>query len=523
MAGKENRLSPGGEKMGPGTWFDREGVLDFVRQLLAARSCRGYVVGGYVRDLLLGRETYDLDLVVEDGALVLARETANRLGGSFVLLDQERHTARVVLRGGEQRYYLDFATLRGGTLRSDLGARDFTINAMAIDVQDTARQPEILDLFQGQRDLEDGLVRAVSDSAFVDDSIRLLRAVRFVAELAMEVEEHTQELMVRDGHLIAQASGERVRDELCKILATGSAEGHLRHIHRLGLLVHLVPELEGLRGLDQPLPHYEDVFEHSLHTVGAMDWVCEAVERLASGQELPSDERWGAAGEVHEYFRPSLGPFAEQVAAHLREALVDERSRAVLLKLAALLHDAGKGNTGKVEEDGRIRFFGHDQQGAAVAARVLRRFRFGSREVRLAQTVVRQHMRPLHLAKLEEISDRASHRFFRDTGGAGVDVLLLSLGDNLALVHDGDNLDQWVRICGVVGLLLRDYFERYDQIIEPEPLLSGKDLLERFGMEPGPAVGRMLQALHEAQATGEVSTEEQALHLVEELLGKKEG
>ena len=251
--------------------------------------------------------------------------------------------------------------------------------------------------------------------------------------------------------------------------------------------------------------------------------MCHALERVADGQELPSDERRGAQGEVHEYFRPSLAPFAQQIAAHLRETLVDERSRAILLKLAALLHDVGKANTGKVEEDGRIRFFGHDREGAMLAARALRRLHFGGREVRLVQTVVRHHMRPLHLAKLEEITDRASYRFFRDTGGAGVDVLLLALGDNLALVHDGENLDQWVRICGVVGTLLRDYYERHDQIVEPEPLLSGNDLLERFGMEPGPAVGRMLQTLHEAQAIGEVSTEEQALHLVEELLGRNAG
>jgi len=521
MAGKGNRLSCGGEKMGTGSWFEREGVLDFTRQLLAARSCRGYIVGGYVRDLLLGRETRDLDLVVENGALALARETANGMGGAFVLLDEERHTARVVLRDAAERYYLDFATLRDGTLNTDLAARDFTINAMAIDVQDTASRPEIFDPTQGQRDLQDCVVRAVSDSIFVDDSIRLLRAIRLAAELAMEVEEDTQELMVRDAHLIAQASAERVRDELCKILGTSRAESHLRHLQRLGLLGHLVPELDGLRGLEQPLPHFEDVFEHSLSAVGAMDWVFAALERLANGLELPSDGRWGAEQGVDQYFRSSLGPFAQQMAGYVREELVDERSRSVLLKLAALLHDVGKANTAKVDEDGRIRFLGHDQEGAVVAARALRRFHFGSREVRLAQTVIRHHMRPLHLARLEEISDRASYRFFRDTQGAGVDVLLLSLGDTLALVHEGENLEKWARICAVVGLLLRDYYERYDQIIDPEPLLSGSDLLDRFGMEPGPAVGRMLQTLHEAQATGEVSTQEQALHLVEGLLGNR--
>lgn len=495
-------------------------MLELARELLAARSCQGYIVGGYVRDLLLGRETRDLDLVVEHGAVELAREAANRLGGAFVLLDEERHTARVVLRDGAEGYDLDFATLRGGTLDTDLAARDFTINAMAIDVQDTAPRPQIIDPWGGQRDLRERVVRAVSDTVFVDDSVRLLRAIRLAAELAMEVEERTEELMARDAHLIVQASAERVRDELCQILAAGGAEDHLRHLHRLGLLVALVPELDALRGVEQPLPHFEDIFEHSLRTVGALDWVFEALERLAHGQQLPSAERWGAEQEVDEYFRSSVGLFAEQLVRYLGEELVDERSRSVLLKLATLLHDVGKASTGKVDEAGRLRFFGHDREAAPVAARVARRFHLGGREVQLAQTVIRHHMRPLHLARLERISDRASYRFFRDTQGAGVEVLLLSLGDSLALVHDGENVDQWVRICAVVGLLLRDYYERHDQIIEPEPLLSGRDLLERLGMEPGPAVGKMLRAIQEAQASGEVSTKEQALDLVQGLLGK---
>jgi hypothetical protein len=136
---------------------------------------------------------------------------------------------------------------------------------------------------------------------------------------------------------------------------------------------------------------------------------------------------------------------------------------------------------------------------------------------------VRHHMRPLHLARLERISDRAVYRFFRDTRGAGLDVLMLSLADNLALVHAGDNLDQWARMCQAVGLLLRDYYERYDEVIEPEPLLSGRDLLERFNMEPGPAVGRILRTLQEAQAPGEVTTTEEALQLAQSLLDEQAG
>ena len=523
MAQGQQSVLAGGEEMTSISWFERKGVLQQVRHLLEERSCEGYIVGGYVRDLLLRRDTLDLDLVVREDALALAREAANRLGGAFVLLDEERDTARVVLCDHGERYYLDFATLQGETLSTDLAARDFTINAMAIDVQDAGPEWEIIDLFGGRKDLEGRLLRAVSHSVFKDDAIRLLRAVRFAAELALEVEGRTENLIIKDASLISGISAERVRDELCKILAAGESERYLRYLDRLGLLSQLVPELDALRGLEQPLPHHEDAFQHSLSSVGAMDWVVRAVDHAARGRELPIAEAWGAPEEVHEYFRGALGPFAQQLAENLHEDLVSERGRPVVLQLAALLHDVGKADTTKVEEDGRVRAFGHEQEGATVAARVLRRLHFGNREVRLVQMAVKQHMRPLHLAQLQEISDRAIYRFYRDAHGAGLDVLLLALADNLALVRGGENLDQWKRICETVGVLLRSYYDRYDQIIEPEPLLNGRDLLERLGMESGPAVGRMLRTLHEAQAAGQVTTREQALQLVESLLSGHEG
>jgi tRNA nucleotidyltransferase/poly(A) polymerase len=505
------------------SWFERRGVLSNVRTLLAERSCEGYLVGGYVRDQLLGRETLDLDLVVRADALPLAQEAANRLGGAFVVLDEERQTGRVVLRDEEKRYYVDFATMRGGGVLADLGGRDFTVNAMAVDLFDAAPQPEILDPFEGRRDLERGTLRAVSDSVFQDDAIRLMRAVRLAAQLHLKVEADTEQAMIRDVQLIAEVSAERVRDELCRILAVRGVENYLRYLDHLGFLGHLVPELDPLRGLEQPLPHQEDAFQHSLSSVGAMDWVVQAMDSVARGQGMPAAERWAPREEVWEQFSASLGPFSAELALYLGRNVVDERSRSVLLKLAALLHDVGKASTVSSDDDGRLRFFGHAEEGARVAACVLRRLHFGSREVRLVQMAVRHHMRPLHLAKAETISDRAVYRFFRDTHGAGVDVLMLSLADHLALVQGDESLERWARICQTVGLLFRHFYERYDEVIAPEPLLSGRDLLERLGMEPGPAVGRVLRALQEAQATGEVTTTDDALALARSLLDEQPG
>ncbi|MGB3903534.1 MAG: hypothetical protein WBB22_01295 [Anaerolineae bacterium] len=169
------------------SWFERRGILDRLRQLLTEHSCEAYLVGGYVRDRLMGRETetHDLDLAVAREAIGLARRAADRLGGAFVLLDEERQTARVVLRDENERFYVDFASLRGDSVETDLAGRDFTINAMAINAQDAAPRPQLIDPYGGGQDLDRKVVRAVSDTIFRDDPVRLLRAVRLAAELEM--------------------------------------------------------------------------------------------------------------------------------------------------------------------------------------------------------------------------------------------------------------------------------------------------------------------------------------------------
>ncbi len=503
------------------SWFERKGVLEKVRQLLVEHSCQGYVVGGYVRDQLLGRDTRDLDLAVSREAVGLARQLANRLRGAFVLLDEERQIARVVLRDQNQLCYVDFASLRGDSLQADLAARDFTINAMASDAQDRSPEPQLVDPHGGQQDLEQGVIRAVSESVFRDDPVRLLRAVRLAAELGMQVEDHTEALMGRDASVITLSSAERARDELCKTLGTERAAAGLRYLDGLGILTLLVPELEPLRGLEQPPPHHQDVLNHSLATVEGLETIFTHLSLMVDRDQQSRAGKGVPEGEVWGYLDDALRPFAGDLVAHLEGNVVDERSRLMLLKLAGLLHDLGKATTAKLDEKGRIRFFSHQVEGVGLTARILRRLRFGNREVRLVQTVIRHHMRPLQLAKHEKVTRRAIYRFFKDTRGMGVDVLVHSVADNLALWHPGQDAAEWRTLFDTVGLLLGKYYQEYDAVVQPAPLISGSDLLSRFSMEPGPAIGRVLQSVQEAQAGGEVVTREEALRLAETLLAQE--
>ena len=484
-------------------WLDKQGVS-------------AYLVGGWVRDRLRGRPNYDLDLAVDGDGLTLARRLADRLGGHYYPLDSERGTGRAIFEGEQRRLVVDIGRLRGPDLQADLADRDFTINALAADVH----TPEtVIDHHGGLADLAAGLIRPVSEDSIRNDPLRALRAVRQSAELGFALAPETEALMRRDGPGLRDVSGERVRDELARLLAGPDAAHHLHVLDGLGLLAVLFPELEPLRGLQQPPPHHLTGLAHSLAVVAALEAIVAAVRDAKGPRARPVPALYPIDGAFLQSHRQRLGQ-------HLAERLGHDRPRLVTLKLSALLHDTGKPGTRSVEaargagdgQPGRIRFIGHEVEGAEMAAAALSRLRFDRDEVRLARTIVRHHMRPLLLADLPTVSNRAVYRFFRDTGDGGVDILLHALADHLAIFAPGEGKERWQRLLALTGRMLADYWDRPAQRVQPPPLIDGHDLMTAFGLEPGPLIGELLEAVREAQVEGEVSSREEALALARERL-----
>ena len=492
---------------------------------LAAQDTAAYLVGGWVRDRLLGRPNYDLDVTVAGDGLRLARRLADDFEGSYYPLDEERGTGRAILEDREEhRLIIDIASFRGLTppessslgyrpaeagpaeLAADLADRDFTINALAVDV----RAPEqIIDHHGGLADLEARLIRPVSDATIRNDPVRTLRAVRQAAQLGFALAPETKALIRRDGAAVAQVSGERVRDEVTRLLALPYAAPSLELLDDLGLLTVVLPELEPLRDLAQPPPHYLPALAHSLETVRALEHLLAI---LFSESQSPIRQSTNL---------PILGPvlpFADRLQEHLEQTMSDGRTRLVTLKLAALLHDVGKPAAETVDETGRIRFLGHHKAGTRLAVEALIRLRLSRVEVRLGETIVRHHMRPLQLAKQKRVSARAVYRFFRDTGDAGVEVLLHALADNRATYAPDAKDEQWPRLVDLVSRMLGDYWERQAQRVAPVPLIGGSDLLREFDLQPGPQIGELLEAVREAQVSGEVHTREEAMALVRDRL-----
>jgi len=450
-----------------------------VCRFLQDRSVKAYLVGGYVRDRLLGQESHDVDFAIEGDALGLARTVADWMRGPFVPLDEERGTGRVVTRDEHgQRVFIDFVVLQGRDITEDLSRRDFTIDAIALDIHDLSR---FIDPYDGRGDLEAGLVRAVSETAFRDDPLRTLRAVRLAAELNLRIEPRTEEQIRRDAGLIAAVSAERVRDELSKTLAQPGAASSLRYLDELGLLRVILPETKAVKGTGQ--------FERSLEVVKALEHLYAII------CQSPISNLQSPISNLHP----------DRLLSHLSQFTSGDRQRLVLLKLVAFLCGVAE-----------------DVKPVGLA---LRRLRFSRGEVSLGRTIAAYRGRLGQLRAAGTITRRDVYRFFRDTGEAGLDLLLLFLADRWAAQgatrSDLDRIGATVLWEGDVkfaAALLKDYYERHTEVISPPKLISGDDLMETFGLEEGPRLGELLEAVREAQAVGEIRTRRGALDYVKRVL-----
>ena len=469
-----------------------------VQEFFVSRGLRAFLVGGAVRDALLGRKTQDLDAAVETTGprlLELARDLADVLEGRYVLLHHEMGAARVVLPAGPA---IDLIAAPDGIAR-DLGRRDFTINAMAVSLNDMDSNDghvDVIDLHGGRADLAAGVLRAVSPQAFDDDPARLIRAPRFAAQLGLTVSEETRTVIRSKAKMLERSSPERVKDELLKILAAPRAMESIRTLDDLGLLSVVLPELDEAREVSQPKEHYWDVFNHCVETVG----VVEAV--LGPRRD---DENWAL----------SLVPTFPDMDSYFEERISDGHSRSTLVRLSGLLHDIAKPATKTREENGRIRFLGHHKVGAEVVDEILGRLRFGTRGRQFVRGIVRHHLRPKLMAERGALpTRRAIFRYHREVGDAAIATLYLNMADYLAARGPLLERDEWREHCDLMAYILNADFE----MPAAPRLLSGSDVMGEFAIGPGPLVGELLDAVTEAQTAGEVETREDAMLLVSRML-----
>ncbi len=494
--------------------FSHPPLIDKVRDALPDQEI--YLVGGAVRDMLLNRLSPDLDFALPSKGIALARRVANALKADFMVLDDERDTGRVIATGADgKRIFLDFATYRGDSLEDDLRGRDFTMNAIAYDL----RTNTIIDPLNGASDLRAKLIRVCSQTSITDDPVRILRAIRQAAAFDFKIEPETRKAMKQAASQLPDISPERQRDELFKILEGPKPDTAMRVLEMLGLFPHLLPELTALKGVEQTEPHIYDVWEHTLAVLGYLESILAA---------LRSDY---SAEETNDLFTGLLtlriGRFREQLAAHFAASLNADRSVRAALFFAALYHDVRKPATRSVDEAGRSRFFDHDVQGAEVAAQRGREFNLSNDEIERIQSIVKHHMRfHFFTSRLEgdkqEPSRKAIYRFFQEAGEAGVDLVLLGLADLRGTRAHTLTQETWTAALDIARILLENYWEKPEETVSPPRLLDGNDLIRELNLAPGRLVGQLLEAIREGQATGKLTTREDAMNFAREELARLE-
>ena len=466
------------------------------------RETPAYLVGGAVRDLLRNRPVHDLDLVLTGEIRRLARRVANRIDGDFYVLDEERDTVRVIDSASDDvPVYLDFCSLRAPDLETDLRERDFTINAIAVDLH---APQHLIDPTGGVADLRAGLLRACTPQSFEADPVRVLRGVRLALSLGFHIDSQTLTWMRAASQFLPRVSNERQRDELFRMLAGAQVASALRLLEAIAVLPVLLPELTSLPGVGQSPPHTLDVWEHTLALLSEL-------ERLWAVLVDPPAADAGANLWMGMALA-TLGRFRPMLFEHFATVLNPNRTLRGLLFFGALYHDSAKPHTRSVDPDGRVRFLRHEEQGEDLVAARARRLALSQVEIQRLKAIVRQHMR-IHLLAGERNAPtrRAIYRFFRDAGPAGVDIALLSLADTLATYGASLTQPVWQAELDTASILLEAWFEQPAQAVSPVRLLTGAELMAEFDLEPGPAIGRLLDALREAQAAGEIATRDEAV------------
>ena len=490
-----------------------------VTALLRVAEARGldfFVIGGTVRDWLLGRTPGDLDITVAHDAVACCRSLIAELGGgTFVPLGCiEEDAGRVVWQGLTARdglnprepgmagaVTIDFSSFRLGarTIEADLCLRDYTVNAMGVSLAslvDGSVAPPLIDPLHGASDLEKKILRACPN-AFIADPLRMLRGYRLSATLDFSLEEATKAEIRQHAGLIRRVSVERIGHELDLIMASGRAHQVLGEMAQIGLLWHLIPELGRGVGMEQPGSHHLDVFDHCLTALGCMEEILAAPER-----------------------------FYPDSAARMRE-YIDRPGMKARLKWAALLHDLGKPVTMAVrdDQDGRVTFYDHDQAGKELVLKLGRELRWSNENREGIGALVGMHMQPFHLCNVrrdQPLSRKACLNLCRKAGDDLPGLFFLAMADSLAGKGEKKPPAMEVELAGLLGEVLKIYEQYIQPALKGPRLLSGQDLIATFSLQPGPLFAKILDALEVAQVEGEVSGRQDALRWVRHYLEREE-
>lgn len=439
-----------------------------------------YLVGGTVRDYYMGLDSTDRDIIVMDEeAREFALKLAELFEASFVPLDEENKIYRIVL--ADKINCIDVTNPVGDSIEKDLMRRDLTINAIAVNI----RTGGIIDISGGVTDIRNKCINYVNELNFVDDPLRLLRVYRFQALYGFSLAPETINAVCKYSDLIHKPAVERINYEILKLFSGEYAHIALENMNKTWILEEIFPFVKELKQVPPNSHHHLDLFHHSIETVKQV-------------QNLYSD----ASDEVKEHLnRVDFGGF----------------SRLAHLKLAAFMHDIGKFSTWTIEE-GKHRFIKHDDVGAKMSVKILKDLHCSNKQIDYISSMIKYHIYPSHVMTSPQITEKIMMRYVRKMDKNSIDAIILAQADRLS-ARGPEITDEIVeRNITSLNMLLRFYLEARETLKPLPKLLSGNDVMDILNIKPSRKLGEIMEALHEAQVSGDVITREHAVEFVKKLV-----
>jgi poly(A) polymerase len=457
-------------------------------QLISENENTGvFIVGGYLRDFLLNRKSFDMDICVSKSAQNFAKKLAKITDGKFIILDSENENYRVALLKDECLKYIDVSGMKGKNINDDLKKRDFTINALAVSINHFCDiKNNLIDLFKGYDDLKNKTVNAVSEVVFKQDPIRMLRCFRIASELNFTISKKTLSLIKKNAIFIKKAVPEMIKNEFFRVLSSKNSAKYIEMIDEAGLLENIFPVIKEMKKSARKFYyHPKGLFQHTMLTL-------DSLEKILN--------------DTQKYFQSSNG----ELLKHLDVNYSENVNKKNLLKFIALFHDCAKPDCAK-KVDGKLRFLDHENIGAAKIESIMKNLKMSKKEIQYAKNIVASHMRPSNLLKSGTATERAKLRLFRDIAENIPDLLIMALAD----WHSYKNLKVYSKKIlkmqqNKVSKFIDDYFEISRK--KPEiKIINGNILMKKLSLKPGKIVGALLKLINERHEKKLISTEKQAL------------
>jgi poly(A) polymerase len=480
--------------------------VSHIAEAISQIPVKSYLVGGVLRDSILGTTNPDVAIVVVASALDVAKKVASIMNGKSFQLDTSRDICRVLANVLGNEIQIDIASAQNG-ISSDIAKRDFTINSLALDVNHVDSNfgipqfeiSKIIDEHRGIEDLLNSSLRMTSDQVFKEDPLRLLRGARLTAQYNLNIDEFTETQIRKSSFLISKVSSERIKDEFLKFLSLQKSVRNITKMDELGILTNIIPELEASRETLQTPNHHWKVLEHMVQTAGQ-------AENIVTGKKINAGP--------YPKFTPNYISITDAHQIYFEQNYSDSHSRFTFLKLACLLHDVGKPKTKTVDPDGKTRFLGHDKLGAEIAHSILRRLKFSNSGIELVANQISNHLRPSQISNQgQDPTPKAIRKYYNDTSGASIDILYLNLADYIAA--KGPNLTQteWIDHCRRINIIAKSE-SSYKRDVNQAKLLSGHDIMVGLCLNPGPFIGTLIEDVEGARLEGLVSNKKEALELI---------